>query len=114
MGPGAQLPGKQDTDPGATRAPDALLGCKPAAAIPDEPVHRLPEQVDMGVVAGVLLDHVDQDSSQLGVRPSGQVRRASRSSPPPASAPRPASGSRPVSGDGEVDDLVLLAREETP
>jgi hypothetical protein len=40
----------------------------------------------MAVVPRVLLDHVVQDPSQAGARPSGQVRRASRSRPPSASA----------------------------
>lgn len=40
----------------------------------------------MVVVPRVLLDHVDQDASQAGRRPSGQVRRAGRSRPPLASA----------------------------
>src|ERR1035438_7861014 len=40
--------------------------------LPGEPVHRLPEEVGMAVVPGVLLDQVEQDPSQAGCPAVGQ------------------------------------------
>ncbi len=48
------------------QVPHCQAGLRPVPSLADEAVHRLPDEVGMAVVAGVLLDHVDQDVAQAG------------------------------------------------
>jgi len=34
--------------------------------VPHQPIHRFPDEVGVAVVAGVLLDHVEQDGADAG------------------------------------------------
>src|SRR5690348_17406342 len=66
---------------GAAPQPAAGVGPSVRRILPGEPVDRLPDEVGMADVPGVLLDEVDQDAPQAGcltagAAPPGQLPQA--------------------------------------